>query len=162
MAIKIATAAVSQSVVGRGPTRPSRGIIGMLQNPYVLTLCLFASLGYTMCGYNQGVMGSILVIENFEPHFPLLSGSTIQGWPLACSLWLFYSTRLRLPLPIFVVFGSYSSSFLLPFVQPSHSGLTMSRPSSKAQTADRRASPTMALVPKETSSESRPWPCLLG
>jgi hypothetical protein len=29
---------------------------------------------------DQGVMGSILVMENFQAHFPTLTGSTIQGW----------------------------------------------------------------------------------
>lgn len=36
-----------------------------------------------MYGYDQGVMGSILVMENFEAHFPSLTGSTIQGWLVA-------------------------------------------------------------------------------
>jgi MFS family permease len=80
MAIKVATAAVSQSVVGRTNATKSHGIVGMLQNPYVFMTCLFASLGCMMYGYDQGVMGSILVMENFEAHFPSLSGSTIQGW----------------------------------------------------------------------------------
>jgi MFS family permease len=31
-------------------------------------------------GYDQGVMGPILVMENFQAHFPSLTGSTIQGW----------------------------------------------------------------------------------
>jgi MFS family permease len=52
----------------------------MLQNPYVFMTCLFASLGCMMYGYDQGVMGSILVMQNFEAHFPDLTGSTIQGW----------------------------------------------------------------------------------
>ena len=33
-----------------------------------------------MYGYDQGVMGSILVMQNFQAHFPTLTGSTIQGW----------------------------------------------------------------------------------
>lgn len=33
-----------------------------------------------MYGYDQGVMGPILVMENFQNHFPTLTGSTIQGW----------------------------------------------------------------------------------
>jgi len=33
-----------------------------------------------MYGYDQGVMGPILVMENFQAHFPTLTGSTIQGW----------------------------------------------------------------------------------
>jgi MFS family permease len=80
MPFKVASAAVSQSVVGRTNAAKSHGIIGMLQNPYVFMTCLFASLGCMMYGYDQGVMGSILVMQNFEAHFPSLSGSTIQGW----------------------------------------------------------------------------------
>ena len=52
----------------------------MLHNPYVFMTCLFASLGGMMYGYDQGVMGSILVMQNFQAHFPSLAGSTIQGW----------------------------------------------------------------------------------
>jgi MFS family permease len=77
---KVADAAVSQSVVGRTNATKRHGIIGMLQNPYVFMTCLFASLGCMMYGYDQGVMGSILVMENFEAHFPSLTGATIQGW----------------------------------------------------------------------------------
>ncbi|KIM95172.1 hypothetical protein OIDMADRAFT_148842 [Oidiodendron maius Zn] len=80
MPFKVTSTAVSQSVVGRTNATKSHGIIGMLQNPYVFMTCLFASLGCMMYGYDQGVMGSILVMQNFEAHFPSLSGSTIQGW----------------------------------------------------------------------------------
>ncbi|KAF8855486.1 sugar transporter [Acephala macrosclerotiorum] len=77
---KVKQAAVSQSVVGRTNAEKKHGIIGMLQNPYVFMTCLFASLGCMMYGYDQGVMGSILIMQNFEAHFPSLTGSTIQGW----------------------------------------------------------------------------------
>jgi MFS family permease len=73
-------AKVSQSLVGRTNATKEHGILGMLHNPYVFMTCLFASLGCMMYGYDQGVMGSILVMENFEAHFPSLTGSTIQGW----------------------------------------------------------------------------------
>ena len=33
-----------------------------------------------MYGYDQGVMGPILVMENFENHFPYFQNATIQGW----------------------------------------------------------------------------------
>ena len=33
-----------------------------------------------MYGYDQGVMGSILVMQNFQAHFPTLTGSNLQGW----------------------------------------------------------------------------------
>jgi len=88
----------SQSVVARTLATQRHGILGMLQNPYVFLTCLFASLGCMMYGYeyvvhahpvafqyvlisnSQGVMGSILVMQNFQAHFPTLTGSTIQGW----------------------------------------------------------------------------------
>lgn len=73
----------SQSVVGRNNAEKPHGLVGMLKNPYVFATCLFASLGCTMYGYDQGVMGPILVMENFENHFPLFMGSTIQGWLVA-------------------------------------------------------------------------------
>ncbi|KAE8452949.1 hypothetical protein EG329_012136 [Mollisiaceae sp. DMI_Dod_QoI] len=77
---KVRDAKVSQSVVGKASADKKHGIVGMLQNPYVFMTCLFASLGCMMYGYDQGVMGSILVMQNFEAHFPSLTGSTIQGW----------------------------------------------------------------------------------
>ena len=72
--------AVSQSVVGRKSAEKAHGLMGMLKNPYVALTCCFASLGCIMYGYDQGVMSPILVMENFENHFPLFMGSTIQGW----------------------------------------------------------------------------------
>ncbi|TVY28380.1 MFS glucose transporter [Lachnellula hyalina] len=80
---KTPNAAVSQSVVGRANAVKQNGIRGMFANPYVFMTCLFASLGCMMYGYDQGVMGSILVMENFEAHFPTLTGSSIQGWLVA-------------------------------------------------------------------------------
>lgn len=75
--------AVSQSVVGRNNAEKPHGLAGMLKNPYVSATCLFASLGCIMYGYDQGVMGPVLVMENFKNHFPLFMGSTIQGWLVA-------------------------------------------------------------------------------
>lgn len=77
---KTYNAPVSQSVVGRTNASKQHGIIGMLRKPYVFMTCCFASLGCMMYGYDQGVMGSILVMQNFQAHFPTLTGSTIQGW----------------------------------------------------------------------------------
>ncbi|TVY47770.1 MFS glucose transporter [Lachnellula occidentalis] len=80
---KTPDAAVSQSVVGRANAVKQNGLRGMLANPYVFSTCLFASLGCMMYGYDQGVMGSILVMQNFQAHFPTLTGSSIQGWLVA-------------------------------------------------------------------------------
>ncbi|KAL3429632.1 major facilitator superfamily domain-containing protein [Aspergillus tetrazonus] len=71
---------VSQSVVGRTNAEKPHGLVGMLKNPYVFMTCAFASLGCIMYGYDQGVMSPVLVMENFQNHFPGLMGSTIQGW----------------------------------------------------------------------------------
>ncbi|MCJ1301208.1 hypothetical protein MMC08_004007 [Hypocenomyce scalaris] len=73
-------AANSVSVVGRANAEKRHGIVGMIQSPYVFMTCLFASLGCMMYGYDQGVMGSILVMQNFQATFPTLTGATIQGW----------------------------------------------------------------------------------
>ncbi|KAH0041131.1 sugar transporter, partial [Aureobasidium melanogenum] len=75
--------APSQSLVGQANMNKASGLIGMIRNPYVFMTCAFASLGCMMYGYDQGVMGSILVMENFQAHFPDLTGSTIQGWLVA-------------------------------------------------------------------------------
>ena len=75
--------AVSQSVVGRANAEKSHGLMGMLKNPYVFLTCCFASLGCIMYGYDQGVRSPVLVMENFENHFPYFMGSTIQGWLVA-------------------------------------------------------------------------------
>ncbi|KAJ5398721.1 Major facilitator superfamily domain general substrate transporter [Penicillium sp. CMV-2018d] len=72
--------AVSQSVVGRTNAEKPHGLKGFISNPYVFFTCLFASLGCIMYGYDQGVMGPVLVMENFQNHFPTFMGSTIQGW----------------------------------------------------------------------------------
>lgn len=79
----VAAAPQSQSLVGRANANKQHGIVGMFQNPYVFLTCLFASLGCMMYGYDQGVMSSVLVMENFEAHFPTLTGTTIQGWLVA-------------------------------------------------------------------------------
>ncbi|RAL06698.1 sugar porter family MFS transporter [Aspergillus homomorphus CBS 101889] len=71
---------VSQSVVGRTNAEKPHGLVGMLKNPYVFMTCAFASLGCIMYGYDQGVMAPVLVMQNFQAHFPSLMGSTIQGW----------------------------------------------------------------------------------
>ncbi|KAJ5908503.1 sugar transporter [Penicillium taxi] len=73
-------AVTSQSVVGRANAEKAHGLVGMLKNPYVFMTCCFASLGCIMYGYDQGVMSPVLVMENFENHFPEFMGSTTQGW----------------------------------------------------------------------------------
>ncbi|CAG7915534.1 unnamed protein product [Penicillium olsonii] len=72
--------AVSQSVVARTNAEKPHGLKGFVSNPYVFFTCLFASLGCMMYGYDQGVMSPVLVMENFENHFPTFQNSTLQGW----------------------------------------------------------------------------------
>lgn len=72
-------AEISQSAVGRANANKPTGMIGMMRNPYVFMTCLFASLGCMMYGYDQGVMSSILVMENFKAHFPTLTEAGLQG-----------------------------------------------------------------------------------
>ncbi|KAF7902992.1 hypothetical protein EAF00_002894 [Botryotinia globosa] len=83
MAIMAEKGAPSQSLVARQNAAKAHGLMGMLKNPYVFLTCLFASLGCTMYGYDQGVMSPILVMENFENEFPTLTSSTLQGWLVA-------------------------------------------------------------------------------
>ncbi|EEA19696.1 hypothetical protein TMatcc_009840 [Talaromyces marneffei ATCC 18224] len=77
---KAKEAKTSQSLVGRQNASKPHGLAGMLKNPYVALTCVFVSLGCMMYGYDQGVMGPILVMENFMNHFPGLMSSNIQGW----------------------------------------------------------------------------------
>ena len=79
----MAPATQTQSLVGQNNAHLKHGLGGFLENPYVFMTCCFASLGCMMYGYDQGVMGPILVMENFQAHFPSLTGSTIQGWLVA-------------------------------------------------------------------------------
>lgn len=78
--VGVAQAQGSQSAVARANANKPTGLVGMLHNPYVFMTCLFASLGCMMYGYDQGVMSSILVMENFKAHFPTLTESGLQGW----------------------------------------------------------------------------------
>ena len=76
----MAPGAVSQSAYGRQAAEQQHGLLGMLKNPYVFMTCAFASIGCIMYGYDQGVMSSVLVMENFQADFPDLMGNSIQGW----------------------------------------------------------------------------------
>jgi MFS family permease len=84
---KVEISNVSQSVVGRANAVKSHGLMGIIRNPYVFMCASFASLGCIMYGYDQGVMGSILVMQNFQAHFPHLTdanSANIQGWLVSC------------------------------------------------------------------------------
>lgn len=84
--VKGKEAEVSTSVVGQANAEKAHGLIGFFRNPYVFWSASFASLGCLMYGYDQGVMGPILVMENFEAHFTKFdgdSGSKWQSWMVA-------------------------------------------------------------------------------
>ncbi|KIW01441.1 uncharacterized protein PV09_07199 [Verruconis gallopava] len=51
------------------------------ENPYVLGLACFASLGGFLFGYDQGVISGILTMESFGEKFPrIYSDSGFKGW----------------------------------------------------------------------------------
>lgn len=83
---KVDIADHSVSVVGQVNAQKSHGLVGFFKNPYVFWNAAFASLGCLMYGYDQGVMGSILVMENFEAHFTDFvgtKGANLQSWMVA-------------------------------------------------------------------------------
>ncbi|KAJ5287888.1 Major facilitator-type transporter ecdD [Penicillium angulare] len=60
------------------------GAKGLFQQPYILFLSVFASMGGMLFGYDQGVISGVLVMNNFGKQFPMLaSNSTLQGWMVA-------------------------------------------------------------------------------
>ncbi|OAL05241.1 general substrate transporter [Phaeosphaeriaceae sp. SRC1lsM3a] len=51
------------------------------QNPYLLGLSAFASLGGFLFGYDQGVVSGVLTMESFAATFPRISvDSSFKGW----------------------------------------------------------------------------------
>ncbi|KAE8136348.1 sugar transporter [Aspergillus pseudotamarii] len=57
------------------------GYKGLVEQPFLLFLSLFASIGGVLFGYDQGVISGILVMNNFAKEFPTLANnSTLQGW----------------------------------------------------------------------------------
>ncbi|EAT82412.1 hypothetical protein SNOG_10077 [Parastagonospora nodorum SN15] len=62
------------------------------QNPYLLGLSAFASLGGFLFGYDQGVVSGVLTMESFAAAFPRISyDSSFKGWfvsSLLLAAWL--------------------------------------------------------------------------
>ncbi|CAN9478938.1 unnamed protein product [Alternaria alternata] len=51
------------------------------QNPYLLGLSAFASLGGFLFGYDQGVVSGVLTMESFAASFPrIYTDSSFKGW----------------------------------------------------------------------------------
>ncbi|KAE8407196.1 sugar transporter [Aspergillus pseudonomiae] len=77
--------AASDSTTGAGSgldiSYGQSGYKGLMEQPFLLFLSLFASLGGFLFGYDQGVISGILVMNNFAKEFPTLANnSTLQGW----------------------------------------------------------------------------------
>ncbi|KAI4630431.1 hypothetical protein J4E80_001366 [Alternaria sp. BMP 0032] len=70
-----------QDVTAAGAA-PKIGVYKELrQNPYLLGLSAFASLGGFLFGYDQGVVSGVLTMESFAASFPRIStDSSFKGW----------------------------------------------------------------------------------
>ncbi|OQV00868.1 hypothetical protein CLAIMM_06308 [Cladophialophora immunda] len=61
------------------PDKSARALL--FENPYILGLACFASLGGFLFGYDQGVVSGILTMESFGARFPHVYLSTsFKGW----------------------------------------------------------------------------------
>ncbi|KAH7052113.1 D-xylose-proton symporter [Macrophomina phaseolina] len=61
---------------------PAKGVMRQLrENPYILGLASFASLGGFLFGYDQGVVSGVLTMESFAARFPrIYLDSSFKGW----------------------------------------------------------------------------------
>ncbi|KAH6655778.1 general substrate transporter [Truncatella angustata] len=71
-----------QSTEGQVPARAGKGVWRELrENPYILGLSTFASLGGFLFGYDQGVISGVLTMESFAAKFPrVYLDSSFKGW----------------------------------------------------------------------------------
>ncbi|PWY87233.1 sugar transporter [Aspergillus sclerotioniger CBS 115572] len=71
----------SASAPGLETSYGPAGYKGLVDNPFLLFLSLFASIGGVLFGYDQGVISGVLVMTSFDKEFPsLANNSTLQGW----------------------------------------------------------------------------------
>ncbi|KAH8694471.1 general substrate transporter [Ilyonectria robusta] len=61
---------------------PAKGVWALLlENPYILGLSAFASLGGFLFGYDQGVVSGVMTMESFTAQFPRIGlDSSFKGW----------------------------------------------------------------------------------
>ncbi|USP82034.1 hypothetical protein yc1106_09308 [Curvularia clavata] len=68
-------------VDGPGPAQKISVYKELRQNPYLLGLSAFASLGGFLFGYDQGVISGVLTMESFAAAFPrIYLDSSFKGW----------------------------------------------------------------------------------
>ncbi|PLB39248.1 sugar porter family MFS transporter [Aspergillus candidus] len=62
--------------------RPSKGGFALIsQNPYLLGVASFSTLGGLLFGYDQGVVSGVITMESFAARFPRVhSDSGFKGW----------------------------------------------------------------------------------
>ncbi|KAL1608151.1 hypothetical protein SLS60_003090 [Paraconiothyrium brasiliense] len=75
---------------------PRQGVYKELrQNPYLLGLSAFASLGGFLFGYDQGVISGVLTMESFAAKFPRIAiDSSFKGWFVSTLLLLAWAGSL--------------------------------------------------------------------
>ncbi|GAA5987746.1 hypothetical protein JCM10908_007196 [Rhodotorula pacifica] len=57
------------------------GIVGLLRDKRMVGICLIASISGFLFGYDQGVVGNVLVLESFGAQYPrIFMNASLKGW----------------------------------------------------------------------------------